>query len=211
MVPYLILIWSLVGAFYPAVDLCAGEKERGTLETLLVSPANRLQILLGKFGVIILTGILSAAVAVLGLFVAVQQAKTIPSELLNAIYGIFEVQSILLILSLRLLLTVFFAAGLLSLSIFAKSFKEAQSLISPLSFIVIVPVFIGMLPGITLNTTTALIPVLNVSLATKEIISGTIAPGLLAEEYASLFLLAALSLCGCSRWFEREGTMFRSS
>ncbi len=214
--PYIFVLFCFMGSMYPAIDLGAGEKERGTLETLLVSPASRLQILLGKFGVVMLAGILSAAISVLGLFVAVQfvaaqQTKKIPSELLNAIYGIFEVSSILLVLSLLLLLTVFFAAGLLSLSIFAKSFKEAQSLLSPLSIVVIVPVFIGMLPGMTLNTTTALIPVLNVSLATKEIISGTITPGLLAEVYASLLLLAALSLYGCSRWFEREGTIFRSS
>ena len=58
---------------------------------------------------------------------------------------------------------------------------------------------------------TALIPILNVSLAAKEIISGTIAPGLLAEVYVSLVVLAGVSLYGCTWWFDREKTMFRES
>ena len=73
------------------------------------------------------------------------------------------------------------------------------------------PVFIALLPGIELNAKTALIPILNVSLAAKEIISGTITPGLLAEVYASLVVLAGTSLYGCTWWFERERTMFRGS
>ena len=65
------------------------------------------------------------------------------------------------------------------------------------------------MPGIALDPVTAMIPVLNVSLATREIIAGTIKPVLLAEVYASLFVLAALSLWGCAKWFGREETIFR--
>jgi sodium transport system permease protein len=114
-------------------------------------------------------------------------------------------------MSLLVPLAVFFAAGLLSISIFARSFKEAQSLMTPLSIVVIMPVVIGLMPGIKLDATTALIPVLNVSLASKDIIAGTISYGLMAEVYGSLVVLAALSLYGCARWFGRESTIFRSS
>lgn len=82
-------------------------------------------------------------------------------------------------------------------------------MISPLMIVVILPVLIGLVPGISLDTVTAVIPVLNVSLATKEIIAGTIKTGLLLEVYASLLVLAGLSLYGCTRWFEREETIFR--
>jgi sodium transport system permease protein len=68
---------------------------------------------------------------------------------------------------------------------------------------------IGLFPGVTLGPLTAMIPILNVSLATKEIIAGTVKTGLLLEVYASLFLLAGLSLFGCARWFQREETIFR--
>lgn len=209
--PYLFVLFCFMGCMYPAIDLGAGEKERGTLETLLSSPASRFQIVMGKFSVVVLAGISAAAISILGLFIAVRQVKELPPELLDVVLGILEFKSIVMVLSLLLPLSIFFAACMLSLSIFAKSFKEAQSIIGPLNIVVILPVFLALLPGIELNAKTALIPILNVSLASKEIIAGTIAPGLLAEVYISLIVLAGLSLYGCKRWFEREETMFRGS
>jgi sodium transport system permease protein len=209
MFPYLFVIFCFMGAMYPAIDLAAGEKERGTMETLLTAPVSRIQILLGKFAVVVLTGFLSACVSIFGILFAVRQVSKIPPEAINAVLAILDARTVLLVLSLLLPLTVFFAAFLLSVSIFAKSYKEAQSMISPLMIVVILPVLIGLFPGVALDPVTAMIPVLNVSLATKEIIAGTIKTGLLLEVYASLFLLAGLSLYGCSRWFEREETIFR--
>ncbi len=209
MLPYFFVIFCFMGSMYPAIDLAAGEKERGTMETLLTAPVSRFQILLGKFAVVVVTGILSAAVSMVGMFVTVRQIKEIPPQLMQIIMGILDVQTILLVLTLLLPLTVFFAAVLLSLSIFAKSYKEAQSMISPITIVIILPVLIGIMPGIGLDSVTALVPVLNVSLATREIIAGTIKPMLLVEVYASLFVLAGISLWACSRWFEREETIFR--
>jgi sodium transport system permease protein len=209
--PYLFIIFCFLGSMYPAIDLAAGEKERGTLETLLTSPASRLEILLGKFGVVVLTGLITAAVSMLGLYIGIVQVKEIPAELLSTILGILEVRSIALLLSLLLPLTVFFAAILLSLSIFAKSYKEAQSIISPMMIVIIVPAFLGLMPGMTLNTTTALIPILNVSLATKAIIAGTISTMILLEVYASLIVFGGGSLYVCAKIFGREGTIFRGS
>ncbi len=209
MVPYFFVIFCFMGSMYPAIDLAAGEKERGTMETLLTAPVSRFQILLGKFSVVVLTGILSAGVSMLGMYMAVRQVKEIPPELFDVIMGILDAQTIALVVLLLLPLTVFFAAFLLSLSVFAKSYKEAQSLISPLTIVVILPVLVGMMPGLALDPTTAAIPVLNVSLATKEIIAGTVKLPLLAEVFGTLILLAALSLWGCAKWFEREGTIFR--
>ncbi len=177
----------------------------------MTSPAGRFQILLGKFGVVVLTGILSAAISFLGLYVGISQVREIPSELLQTILSILEFQSIALLISLLLPLTVFFAAILLSLSIYAKSYKEAQSIISPMMILVIVPAFLGLMPGMSLNTTTALIPILNVSLATKAIIAGTVGPALLVEVYLSLIVFAGLSLYACAKIFEREGAIFRGS
>ena len=209
MLPYLFVIFCFMGSMYPAIDLAAGEKERGTMETLLTAPVSRWQILLGKFCVVVLAGLFSALVAIVGILVAIRGIQNIPPEILSLIMSILNVRTVLLILSLLLPLSVFFAAFLLSLSIFAKSYKEAQSIISPLTIVVILPVVIGVMPGIALDPVTAMIPVLNVSLATKDIISGTIKPMLLAEVYGTLVLLAALSLFGCARWFDREETIFR--
>ncbi|MBP2671077.1 MAG: transporter permease [candidate division NC10 bacterium] len=207
--PYLFVIFCFMGCMYPAIDLAAGEKERGTIETLLTAPVSRFQILLGKFAVVVLTGLLSAAVSMLGLYVAVSRNPDMPREMLGAITGILDVGTVLLVLSLLLPVAMFFAAFLLSLSFYARSYKEAQSLISPLTIVIILPVAVGMIPGIELTPLTALIPVLNVSLATKEIIAGTITPDLLTLVYASLLALAGISLWACSRWVDREETIFR--
>jgi sodium transport system permease protein len=196
---------------YPAIDLAAGEKERGTLETLLTSPVGKFEILLGKFGVVVLTGIVSAAVSIVGMYIGVLQMKEIPAELLNSILGILETRSIILLLSLLLPLTGFFAAILLSLSIIAKSFKEAQSILTPLMIVVIVPAFIGLLPGMELDGKTALIPILNVSLATKSIIAGNIDVLLMAEVYFSLIVVAGVSLYACAKIFQSESNMFRTT
>jgi sodium transport system permease protein len=211
MVPYFFVIFCFLGSMYPAIDLAAGEKERGTMETLLTAPVSRFQILLGKFAVVVLVGLLSAVVSLLGISVAVQRMKEIPPELMQLIMGLLDAQTIILVLLLLLPLTMFFAAVLLSLSIFAKSYKEAQSMISPLTIVIILPVLVGIMPGVELDPITAMIPVLNVSLATKAIIAGTIKPMLLAEVYLTLIALASLSLWGCAKWFGREETIFRGT
>jgi sodium transport system permease protein len=115
-----------------------------------------------------------------------------------------------LVLSLLIPLTIFFAGVLLSVSLAARSFKEAQSMISPLNIAVVLPAAIGMIPGVKLTYTTAVIPILNVSLATKEIIAGTIRTPHLVLVYVSLITLAIASLWGSAWWFRRESTIFRS-
>jgi len=207
--PYVFVLFCFLGAMYPAIDLAAGEKERATIETLLTSPATRMQIVLGKFLVVTLAGIISAAMSMLALYLALRGSKEIPQKVFDALIRIIELKSIGLLFSLLIPLCVFFASVLLTLSVFARSFKEAQSIITPMNIVVLVPIMIGLFPGVKLNTTTALIPVLNVSLATREIVSGTIQTGLLMEVYLSLFVLAAASLYFCSRWFKREDIIFR--
>lgn len=209
MFPYFFVIFCFLGAMYPAIDLAAGEKERGTMETLLVSPASRLQIVLGKFLVVTASGIFTALTSVLWLYLVFRQSNLVPPEVLGGILKLIEWKSLLLLFSMVIPLCAFFAAILLSASVFSKSYKEAQSIIAPLNFIVLVPVLIGIFPGIKLNAATALIPILNISLATKEIMAGTIAPLLMAEVCLVLFALAALGLVFCTSWFNRETVIFR--
>ncbi len=209
MFPYFFVIFCFLGAMYPAIDLAAGEKERGTMETLLVSPASRLQIVLGKFLVVTASGIFTALTSVLWLYLVFRQSNIVPPEVLGGILKLIEWKSLLLLFSMVIPLCAFFAAILLSASVFSKSYKEAQSIIAPLNFIVLIPVLIGIFPGIKLNAATALIPILNISLATKEIMAGTISPLLMGEVCLVLFALAALGLVFCTNWFNRETVIFR--
>lgn len=208
--PYLFIIFSFMGAMYPGIDLGAGEKERGTLETLLSSPASRLEIVLGKFSVIMLAAVATALIAMAGLYIAVSRFPEIPAEIFDVIMDMLGPRMILMVLSLLIPIAAFFAAVILSLSIFARSFKEAQSIVAPLNIAIVFPALIGTLPGIELDAVTALVPILNVSLATKDMLAGTINPLHLVEVYFSLFLIGGLSLWGCVKWFNREETLFRS-
>jgi len=208
--PYLFIIFGFMGAMYPGIDLGAGEKERGTLETLLSSPASRMEIVLGKYFVVMLAGVTTALISMIGLYLAVRGIREIPPDILDAVMEMLGPKMVLMIFTLLLPIAAFFAAVILGLSIFARSFKEAQSIITPLNIAIIFPALIGTLPGIELDARTALVPILNVSLATKDMLAGTINPVYLLEVYVSLFLLAALSLWGCVKWFNREETLFRS-
>ncbi len=208
-IPYLFILFCFTGAMYPAIELGAGEKERYTIETLLSSPASRMEIIIGKFLVVTLSGLTSAVLGMVGLFFSIKHIANIPQDLLISSLRIIEFKSAFLIISLIIPLCLFFAAVLLSISIFANSFKEAQSLINPLNFIVIIPAAIGLMPGIELNYITALVPILNISLATKEIVSGTINGGVLAMVYIFMFIFAGIGVWFCTKWFNRENILFR--
>jgi sodium transport system permease protein len=208
--PYVFIIFGFMGAMYPALDLGAGEKERGTLETILSSPASRLDIVLGKFLVVLLAAFLTAFLALGGMAVGIQRIPDIPPEVLIVINGVLNLKTIGLIMTLVLPVTAFFSAMLLGLSIYARSFKEAQSIVAPLNIVIIFPAVIGTLPGMELNAITSLIPVLNVSLASKDIIAGVINPLYMAEVYMSLFGFAGLAIFWCVKMFNWEKTIFRS-
>ncbi|MBK7109230.1 MAG: ABC transporter permease subunit [Chitinophagales bacterium] len=214
MIPYFFMIFCLLGCMYPAIDLAAGEKERGTLETLLVSSASRVEIYIGKFLVVALSGFISAISAIIGMLIAAKinfdsgdmAGGGAMAELMN---GILEPGTVIQLLLILLPLNIFFAALLLMLSIYARSFKEAQSYISPLMIIVVLPAIIGMMPGVRLDTTTAFIPILNVSLGAKEIISGTAQPIPLILTYVSLLVYAGISLIISVRFFNNEKNIMR--
>ena len=207
--PYMFILYCFMGAMYPALDLGAGEKERGTIETLLTSPAGRMEILLGKFGVISLSGFLSAISGIIGLFVGLQFMTELPIEIITTMKSIIEIKTIALILSLIVPVSIFFSAVLLSISFYAKSFKEAQSLVTPINILILFPALIGLIPGVELTWKTALIPIVNISLVTKEIIAETVSSALLLEVYGSMIILAVVGLFFTRWWFNREEIIFR--
>jgi sodium transport system permease protein len=209
-IPYIFIIFCFIGAMYPAIDLFTGEKERGTIETILTTPVRRIHILTGKMTVVVATGIISALLAIVGLFGGLNFADTLPAQITEIIGDILQPQFILLLLSMLIPLTIFFAGILVPISIYAKSFKEAQSIITPINILVILPGVIGLMPGIELDIQTALIPIINIALATKDIVAGTIDYGLLGVVYASLILFAVLSVAFSVRYFGRETNILRT-
>jgi len=209
LIPYVFILFCFIGAMYPAIDLFTGEKERMTIETILASPVKRIEILSGKMVVVVATGIFSALLAIVGLFAGLNFADALPSEIIEVTGDILQVKFIVLLLTMLIPLTIFFAGILIPISIYAKSFKEAQSIITPINILVIVPAIVGMLPGVELSVQTAAIPIVNIALATKEIIAGTIDYGLLTVVYSSLIVIALAGVFFSVRYFAQENNILR--
>jgi len=215
MIPYFVIVLCLTGAMYPAMDLTAGEKERGTMETILCSPVSRTHLVLGKFLMVLTASIATAVLAIASMAVSFGAGKEM---LLAFTYGAADSalqititgKAIVSIFFVVLPLAVFFSAALLALSLFAKSFKEAQSYISPLMILVVLPAVAALLPGVELNPALALLPVLNTSLVSKEIITGTYRWDLIAVIFLSSSAYAVVALAIAVKLFQREDVLFRT-
>ncbi|RFC55210.1 ABC transporter permease [Brumimicrobium aurantiacum] len=206
--PYLFIIFGFIGCMYPAIDLFTGEKERKTLETLLTTPVPRWKILVGKMLVISLSGIAAAVFALVGMFAGLRLFNLVDIPGINEIIdGILTPSFIVGLLILLIPLTIFFAGIMIPATIYAKSFKEAQSVLTPVNFIIFLPAIIGMLPNIELDYTTAFIPIVNIVLATKEMVAGTIDFVLLGISYLVMVIFAALSILFSYKRFGRESNI----
>ncbi len=208
ILPVLLLLWALTGAFYPAVDLCAGEKERGTLETLLSSPAGRGEIVLGKLLTIM---VFSVATAVLNL-VSVGVTGWIVLARLPG-FGLPPPVALLSLLLALLPMAALFSALCLALAALARSTKEGQYYLMPLLLLMLPLVILPMSPGVELNLGNSLIPVAGVALVLRSMLAGEY---LRALQYAPVVALVTLLVCLISiRWavdqFNRESVLFRES
>ncbi len=211
MAAYLLLIITLSGAIYPALDLGVGEKERQTLETLLLNPVPRWKLVMAKFLVIFTTGFLAVFLSLLSVLVwSVIAGQAFAVEKIAEILHVVGFSAILTMMLMLIPTSAIFAAILLTISIYARNFKEAQNYISPLMMLIIIPVIVAILPGVELTWTTAMIPLTNIALAMKEILKGTMDYSMLAVIFGSTSLLAGATIWFCSYWFSKETVLFRS-
>jgi len=213
LVPYFVIILSLTGTMYPAMDLTVGEKERGTIETILCSPISRMSLVLGKFLMVLTASLSTAALAIASMGATLAAVSRMVGGL-SQIGGMglqFHInpQAVIWVFVMVVPLAVLFSAVLLAISLFAKSFKEAQSYLSPLTIVVIAPAIVSILPGVDLNATLSLVPILNTSLVCKEIVSGTYHWNYVALIFASSCAYAAAALWVAIRLFQREDVLFR--
>jgi len=207
--PYMFLIFCFMGCMYPAIDVITGEKEKGTMETLLTVPASRFNILIGKMMAISLVGLSASVMPIIGMLVSIKFLPDIPLDFLNSINDMLSVKFIIMLFAMLIPLSVFLAGLLSAIVIKAKSFKEAQSLVTPMMFIVIIPAMIALMPGVELNWSTVWIPILNISLATKEIIAGTIQLGHYITIVVTLVLLALIACYVSFKQFSNENMVLK--
>lgn len=228
LIPYMLIILCFTGAMYPAIDLTAGEKERGTMETLLCSPVHRINIVLGKFLMVVTASVATIIFSLISMAAsaafaisyfgtstkgqaaakaAVEAASRAPA---GGFMPTVDPVGLVGVFAMVAPVAILFAAMLLTISLFAKSYKEAQSYVSPLIIVVLMPAMMGMLPGIELSTKTALVPILNISLACKEMLSGIWNWNYLGLIFGSTTVYAAVALALCVRMFNREDVIFRA-
>lgn len=208
LLPMLMVIWAMTGAFYPAIDLCAGEKERGTLETLLSSPAQRSEIVLGKLLTIMAFSMVTAVLNLVSL--------GITGELMFGQLAHFGRPSPWAILWLGLALpavAALFSALCLALAAFARSSKEGQYYLMPLLLITLPLTILPMTPGAELTLGMSLVPLTGLVLLLKSLLEGAYLPAL---QYLPVVLAVTLAACWIAvRWavdqFNSESVLFRES
>jgi sodium transport system permease protein len=214
ILPFVVIIWALTGAFYPAIDLCAGEKERGTLETLLSSPAERSEIVVGKLLTIVL---FSVATSVLNLLSMGLTGTLVLSHLKHltkgAEMGLPHWSAIAWLFVALLPLAALFSAICLALAAFARSTKEGQYYLMPVIIITLPLMILPMSPAVELTLGNALIPVTGVMLLLRELLQGNYQQALV---YVAPVLGVTLVCCVLAvRWaidqFNSESVLFRES
>lgn len=208
ILPYLFIAFGFIGCMYPAIDLFTGEKERGTIETLLTAPVQRWKILIGKMLVVILSGLTASTFALIGLWISIEFLDIVKDpNILAIIHDILSPFFLMGMFGLLIPLTVFFTGVMVPIAIYAKSFKEAQSIITPLNIVMVLPAMVGFFPGIGLDFVTACVPVVNVVLASKELIAGTLDWGYYLISFCIMVIIASIAVLISFRQFGKEGNI----
>ncbi len=204
ILPMMLVMMLGIGAFYPAVDLTAGEKERGTFETLLSTPTSKLEIVTGKFLTVftlaIVTGFLNlasmAATALFQLSQLLNQADESTALITEDMLRL-PPMSILFIGVMIIPLALFICASMMAVAVLAKSFKEAQNYVTPFFLAIIIPATVAALPDVKLGPITQFIPIANVSLLFRDLmmdksnLESAFAVLLCTSVYAVLALIVA--------------------
>jgi len=213
IIGYMVILLCMTGAMYPAMDLTAGEKERGTMETILSSPISRIHLVLGKFFLILTAALGTAALSVLsmGFSFSVLSHYTAGGNSDAAVLALkLGPKAVISVFLMALPIAVLFSATLMTIALFAKTYKEAQSYLTPMTFVVIIPAVAAMLPGVELTSRLALVPILGTSLLCKELVAGTYHWNLIAIIFSSNCVYAAVALFLAIKMFQRESVLFRS-
>lgn len=208
VIPLLLVMWVLTGAIYPAIDMTAGEKERGTMETLLISPAERTEIVAGKFLAVTFLGFGTAVWNIMLMVGAVAVAQLFLKSPLLSLGGLAA--CVLASLPVAML----FAAGCLTLGVFARSTKEGNYYMVPMFFVVLPLAYWSMAPGMELDGRMSWVPITNALLLQQRLMA--VRPDPFPWQHVpavaiSMFVCIALGLWGAVRQFRREAVLFREA
>ena len=216
VLPFMLVISLLMGTMYPAIDATAGEKERGTLETLLTLPARNHEIIIAKFLTVALMGIISAllnmismglmifymmklvnskAAGGLGLNMSGFRVSTFIPAMLVTVIGVFA-------------FSLFISAVTMCITALSKSYKEANNYITPLTLVVMLTAYIGFIPNVQLTDKMALVPVANICLLIKNLLLFKAELGAVAIVLLSNVIYAILAILFLGKIYDSENILF---
>jgi sodium transport system permease protein len=215
--PFVVLVWALTGAFYPAVDLCAGEKERGTLETLLSSPAERSEIVWGKLLTVMA---FSMATSLLNMISMGATAMIFMRQFASAgeAGALLQIgpppwSSVIWLVLALIPTSALFSALALAIAAFARSSKEGHYYLMPLLFIVLPLMLFPTMPMVELTLGTSIIPLAGLMLLLRAVIEGEFTQAL--AYFFPVTLVTAFCCWLAIRWaidqFSSEAVLFREN
>jgi sodium transport system permease protein len=207
ILPLLLVVITLLGAFYPAIDLAAGEKERGTLETLLTAPVPARDIVAGKFVTVALIGVIAAGLN-LGSMILTFQTGALQLTAALGLEVSLPLSAVVVIFLTLIPLAVLFGAVFLGIAVGSSSFKEAQNALTPVYMAVLVPAMLPAFPGIDFGPLLAVLPVAGVSFFFRDLMTGQASLGLGVLVLTSTTLYAAGALAFAARAFGSERVLF---
>jgi len=201
VLPLVLILMTITGAVYPAIDLTAGERERGTMEAMIATPAPRFVLLLSKYSAVVTVAVLTALANLFASWVTLSIGG-----LGRALLGErgFSFWTLLQILPLLVIFAAFFSAILLAMCSFARSFKEAQSYLIPVMLVSLAPALVTLMPNIEFSTLLGIVPLINILLLSRDIMTGSPAALPAFAAVLSTLLYAAAALVVASRLFGAE-------
>lgn len=207
IIPLILTLMTITGAVYPAIDLTAGERERGTLESLIAAPIPRLRILMGKFVAVVAVALLTALLNIIGMMTTlwVFQLETILFPDSNVGW-----LSFLKLFLLLIIFAGFFSSVLLAVTSFARSFKEGQAYLIPVMLFSIGPSLLSLKPELDLNGLLAIAPLVNIVLLARDVLQGTATLGPAIIAIGSTIIYSLLALSFASRVFGTDAVLYGS-
>lgn len=207
LIPLILILMTMTGAVYPAIDLTAGERERGTLEALMAAPVPRLGLLIAKYLAVLCVALMTAVVNLTAMTITLQASQL--GKVLLGPQGL-PISTVFAVFGLLLLFAAFFSAVMLTITSFARSFKEAQAYLIPLVLLALAPGFLSLLPGLKLDGLLAITPLANIVLLSRDLLQGNADPIAAATAVITTALYALAALAFAAKIFGSDAVLYGS-